>query len=242
MMEGIGARLADKLVAVGWEQRRQIQSSYRLAEHRIGVVWNGIALRPVPTDQSFRAQLGTGDRLLVGTIAKLIEQKGLDDLLGVARRCKDADLRIQFVIIGGGPLRQQLEQRQRELDLSDTVVFAGWVPDAASKALPAFDVFFQPSRWEAMSIAVLEAMAAAKAIVATKVGDNPRVLQDGLSGLLVSPSDIDDMVRALTSLTNRKLRQDLGRAARQHFEQRFTLDHMVRGYEEAYHGLVARCV
>ncbi len=93
-----------------------------------------------------------------------------------------------------------LEQRRRELGLEDTVVITGWIPNAAAQALPAFDVFFQPSRWEAMSIAILEAMASGKAIVATRVGDNAHVLEDGVSGLLVDAGDIGGMVDALARL------------------------------------------
>ena len=66
------------------------------------------------------------------------------------------------------------------------VVLAGWVPSAADVAVPAFDVFFQPSLWEAMSVAVLEAMAAGKPVVVTRVGENPHVIEDGVDGLLVT--------------------------------------------------------
>ena len=185
----------------------------------------------------FRTQVGTGDRLLIGTIAKLIEQKGLDDLLSVARRCRDAGHRMQFVIVGEGPLRPMLEQRRRELGLEDTVVITGWIPNAAAQALPAFDVFFQPSRWEAMSIAILEAMASGKSIVATRVGDNPHVLEDGVSGLLVDPGDIAGMVDALARVGDRERRLRFGQAARARFEERFTLDQMIRGYENVYREL-----
>ena len=154
-------------------------------------------LAPPISEVPLRTQIGTGDRLLVGTIAKLIEQKGLDDLLTVARRCRDAGHRMQFAIVGDGPLRSMLEQRRHELGLEDTVVITGWIPNAAAQALPAFDVFFQPSRWEAMSIAILEAMAGGKTIVATRVGDNAHVLEDRVSGLLTNSGDIGGMVDAL---------------------------------------------
>jgi glycosyltransferase involved in cell wall biosynthesis len=170
----------------------------------------------------------------------LIEQKGLDDLLSVARRCRDAGHHMQFVIVGDGPLRPMLEQRRRELGLDDTVVFAGWVANAAARALPAFDVFFQPSRWEAMSIAVLEAMATRKAIVATRVGDNPHVLEDGVSGLLVDSGDTEGMADALIRLYDHGLRLRLGQTARVTYEQKFTLEHMIRSYEEVYGELAGR--
>lgn len=238
LIEGLCARVVDELVAVGWEQRRRIQAAYKFPESRLRIIWNGVRLASPAPGTSFRSTIGTGDRLLVGTIAKLIEQKGLDDLLLVARQCRDAGQPFQFVIVGEGPLRPLLEQRRRELDLEDVVVMTGWVPNAATTALPAFDVFFQPSRWEAMSIAILEAMASRKAIVATRVGDNPLVLEDGESGLLVDSGDIGGMVDALTQVCDRELRLRLGQRALARFEQKFTLEQMIRGYESVYRDLV----
>jgi glycosyltransferase involved in cell wall biosynthesis len=240
LLEGLCTRAAHRLIAVGREQRRQIEATFRLRESRIGVIWNGIAMATPEADGSFRRQMRTGDRLLVGTIAKLIEQKGLDTLLDVARHCRDAGHPMQFVIVGGGPLQSELEQRRRELDLEDTVVFTGWVPNAATRALPEFDVFFQPSRWEAMSIAILEAMANGKAIVATRVGDNAHMVEDGISGLLVDTGDVQSMVDALARSLDPRLRLALGEAARTRFEQTFTLEHMIRGYESVYRELVRR--
>lgn len=238
LMEGICARAVDRLIAVGWEQRRRIRAAYRLPESRIGMIWNGVTLSTARPGAEFRNEIRTGDRILVGTIAKLIEQKGLDDLLSVAHRCRDAGHRMQFAIVGEGPLRPMLEQRRRELGLEDTVVITGWVPNAATRALPAFDVFFQPSRWEAMSIAILEAMASGTAVVATRVGDNPHVLEDGVSGLLVDSGDIGGMVNALARAASPDLRLRLGQAARARFEQKFTLEHMIQGYQAVYRELV----
>jgi glycosyltransferase involved in cell wall biosynthesis len=202
------------------------------------MIWNGVThAKPAASAVDFRAAVATGDRLLVGTVAKFIEQKGLDHLLLVARKCLDAGYRMHFVIVGGGPLRESFEQQRRELGLDATVTTTGWFPNAATHAVPAFDVFFQPSRWEAMSIAILEAMANGKAIVATRVGDNVHALADGTTGLLVDAGDVDGMVAALARMNDREMRERLGRAAREEFERRFTLDHMIRSYERVYREL-----
>jgi glycosyltransferase involved in cell wall biosynthesis len=238
LMEGLCARAVDRLIAVGHEQRRSIEATYGLSSSRVETVWNGVTSAPPRLPSLFRTEMNTGDRLLVGTIAKLTQQKGLDDLLVVARRCRDAGCPVQFVIVGEGPLRASLEQRRRELGLDDTVVITGWIPEAGVWALPAFDVFFQPSRWEAMSIVILEAMASGKAILATRVGDNPHVLEDGVSGLLVEAGDIEAMVGGLARLADGPLRRDLGQAARERFEEKFTLEHMIRRYEIIYSDLV----
>jgi glycosyltransferase involved in cell wall biosynthesis len=233
-LECTASRIVDRLVAVGRWQRQQILTTYRLPAGRLDSIWNGVAdPRPVDT-RDFAMQIAAGGQVVVGAVAKLIPQKGLDDLLLVAKRCRELAAPLKFVVLGEGPLRQQLEHRRRELGVEDSVMFAGWVDDAANCALPAIDVFFQPSRWEAMSIAVLEAMAAGKAIVATRVGDNPHVIEDGTTGLLVNVGDIEGMVDALTRASDGQLRRTLGAAARARFEGQFTLQHMARAYERLY--------
>jgi glycosyltransferase involved in cell wall biosynthesis len=234
-MERIFSRGADRVVAVGEVQRRQIRSVFGFRENQIPMIWNGVYPALPSTDDSFRTRIGAGTRLIVGTVATLIEQKGLRDLLSVAKRLQDLAGKLCFVVVGDGHLRGELEAIRHELALDDMVIIAGWVPSAATVALPAFDVFFQPSLWEAMSVAVLEAMAAGKPVVATRVGENPEILEDGVEGLLVDPKDIDGMAAALRRLVdNPALRQRLGQAAALTVSRRFTVDQMARTYEQLY--------
>jgi glycosyltransferase involved in cell wall biosynthesis len=81
-------------------------------------------------------------------------------------------------------------------------------------------------------------MSCSKAIVATKVGDNPHVLQHGVNGLLVDSGDIESMVNALTQLTNAKIRADLGQNALARFMEKFTIEQMIHRYENVYSALM----
>lgn len=234
-MECIFSRFANRLITVGEEQRRQLKSVYRFRDKRIGKNWNGVSISPGLGDSSFRASVGAENCILIGTIASLIEQKGLRDLLAVARQFRDVRNRVRFVIVGDGPLRPELEAMRREYELDHTVMFTGWLMHAAEGALPAFDVFFQPSLWEAMSIVILEAMAAGKPIVATRVGETPHIIEDEVEGLLVKPKDVKGMVAALGRVIDDvELRRRLGRAAARKVMQRFTIEHMTREYEDIY--------
>ncbi|HSN04214.1 MAG TPA: glycosyltransferase [Nitrospira sp.] len=190
-------------------------------------------------DPSFRRKLGAENCVLIGTIATLIQQKGLSDLLDVAKVIRDSGRKAVFVIVGEGHLRAELEAKQRELGLEGTVVLTGWVTNAADVALPTFDIFFQPSLWEAMSMVILEAMAAGKPIVATRVGENGQVIEDGVDGLLVQPRNVGEMAAALGRLIDdAALRVRLGEAARLKVEQRFTVEHMTNAYEAVYSELL----
>jgi glycosyltransferase involved in cell wall biosynthesis len=234
-MEHLFSRLATRLIAVGEVQRQQLKSTYRFGEQSVGMVWNGVPLNSHAGDPAFRSRVGADQHVLVGTIATLIEQKGLRDFLAVARRFQSAADKVRFVIVGEGHLRAELETMRRDWGLENTLVITGWVPNAASVALPCFDVFFQPSLWEAMSIAILEAMAAGKPIVATRVGETPHIIEDGVDGLLVNPKDVDGMADAVGRLVDdADLRRQLGAAAQHKVGQRFTVEQMTRTYEDIY--------
>ena len=195
-MERIFSRLVHRLFSVGEVQRKQIQSVYRLADRQISTIYNGVSIRSSAGDSTFRKRVDAENRVLIGTIATLIAQKGLPDLLDVAKIIRDSGRKAVFVIVGEGHLRESLEAKRRELGLEETVILTGWITNAADIALPVFDIFFQPSLWEAMSMAILEAMAARRAIVATRVGENSRIIEDGVDGLLVQPRDIGEIGRA----------------------------------------------
>lgn len=237
MMERLFSRFADRLLAVGQAQKRQLQALFGFPDARIGVIWNGVSLPAGHGDPGLKARLGADGTLVIGTIATLIEQKGLPDLMRVARRVVDAGFNVTFVVVGEGQLRPELEALRHELGLDDRVKLPGWITNAAEVALPQFDVFFQPSLWEAMSVVILEAMATARPIVATRVGETPQILEDGVDGLLVNPRDIDGMAAALTRLLgDAALRTRLGEAGRSKVDGRFTVEHMTRAYERVYEG------
>jgi glycosyltransferase involved in cell wall biosynthesis len=232
-MERIFCRFADGLVAVGEVQRRQIRSVHGVRD--IERVWNGVSYTPGRGDDSLRKRANAEHQMLIGTTATLTDQKGLFDLLAVAVQMRDTVPKARFAVVGDGPLREQLEAKRDELGLKDTVYFSGWVRNAGEVALPAFDIFFQPSLWEAMSISLLEAMAARKAIVTTRVGETPHIVENEVDGLLVDPRDVAAMAAALQRLIgDRELRARLGEAAARKVGKDFTVGHMTRGYEQIY--------
>jgi glycosyltransferase involved in cell wall biosynthesis len=240
LMERIFSRMANRLVAVGEAQRAQLKSLFKFRDGAIGTIRNGVMLSSGSGDAAFRARVHAERRPIVGTIATYNEQKGLFDLVKVAKRVKERGVDAVFSVVGEGHLRPRLEAERRALGVEENVEFTGWVTNAATLALPQFDLFFQPSLWEAMSVVILEAMAAGKPIVATTVGENSRVLEHGVDGLLVQPGDIEGMADAICRvLQDDGLRGRLGDAARRKVTGQFTVDHMVRAYEQAYLDMLA---
>lgn len=228
-------RVPDVLVAVGHAQAESIRTLYRIPEQRMRVLWNGVD-RPQPrlSPQVVAATEDCPDPI-IASISTLIAQKGLHHLLDAAAKLKAMGGRFRLLVIGGGHLLEPLQQQSRALNIEDCVQFLGWVPEASDCALPACDIFVQSSLWEAMSVVVLEAMASGKSMVITSVGENPYVIDDGRTGLVVPPADPAALAQALHRLiSDPSLRARLGAAAQARHAERFMVQQMVSDYESLY--------
>jgi len=234
-MERVFGKVADRLVAVGDNQMETIKAAYRLRPTAIERIWNGITVSNNGEDVDLKSIIGSGRRFVIGTLGTLYDQKGITYLLDVAATLKKRGEDVAFIVAGEGPLRRELEEKRERLGLTDSVFLVGWVKDAGARLLPHVDCFFQPSLWEAMSVVILEAMAAGKPIVATRVGENSKVIEHDRDGLLVNPCAVDQMAAALQRLIRETATRDrLGREARRKFEETFTADRMARKYERLY--------
>lgn len=235
LMERVFGRMADQLVAVGDHQKQTIVSTYGWPPSMMMTIWNGVVASKGEEHLDLVPIIGSEPRTVIGSVCTLYDQKGVTYLIDVAGELKRRGVKAAFVIAGEGPRRHELEEKCARLGVGDMVYFLGWVKDAAARLLPHCDIFFQPSLWEAMSVVILEALAAGKPIVATRVGENPKVLTDGVNGLLVDPRDVAQMTSALQLLIEQpatRLRLEI--EARRTFERTFTAATMARSYERLY--------
>lgn len=238
LLESLCARLPAQLVAVGEQQRGRIAEALRVPLDRITTVWNGVDSADA---SAFAPAGGIGAAPIIGSMSTFGPQKGLPVLLDAARRLRDEGRRFRLVLVGDGDLRPELEAQVRRDGLAEMVTFTGWRPDAVSTLLPGFDVFVQSSNWEAMSVVILEAMAAARAIVATTVGENPRVLESERTAILVPPGDAAALAAGLARvIDDADLRTSLGRQAAEHYRAEFTGEAMTRRYTELYRSVLDR--
>jgi glycosyltransferase involved in cell wall biosynthesis len=193
---------------------------------RLHVIPNGISVRgrdPAPAH----------DPVVIGTAALLERRKGIDVLLEASARLATPH---RLVVYGDGPLRAELESAAR--DLGASAEFPGFVSDVEEK-IAELDVFVLPSRGENLPIAILEAMAAALPVVATRVGGVPEVVVDGETGLLVEPEDAAGLAEALDRVaSDEALRQRLGRAGATRIVEHFDAQSMARQTVELYRKLV----
>jgi glycosyltransferase involved in cell wall biosynthesis len=177
---------------------------------------------------------------LIGTVANLNPVKGVDVFVRCAAMLSRQAPEARFVVAGAGPLEEELARLRNELGLDDRLIFAGSLEDVRP-LLASLDVFMLLSRSEGMSNALLEAMATAKPIVATRVGGNAEAIGEGEAGFLV-PSENPEAAAnaALRLIRDGRLAGRLGLAARRRAELSFSLQRMVERTQNLYTGLLAR--
>jgi glycosyltransferase involved in cell wall biosynthesis len=237
------AKLADAVV-VNAEAVRQILIAEGYDPRRISVIRNGIDLAPFngrPVAGRLRRELGLPARgPLVAALCRLTEVKGVEHFLEAAvllsRRYPDA----RFLVAGDGYHRAALERYAVELGLAGRAIFTGMRED-----VPAFlsevQVSVLPSRSEALSNTLLESMAAGTPVVATRVGGNPEVVEDGVTGILVPPREPEALAAAIARLIDHpSLAQAMGRAGRQRVAEHFSLERVTNETESLYLRLLLR--
>lgn len=181
--------------------------------------------------QQLRTSLGVKPgEILFLTVGRLMVQKGHAYLLDAIGQLGADDF--LFVFVGQGPLEEGLRQQAQRLKIEDKIRFAG-VRNDVGQLLEVADVFVQPSLWEGMSLALLEAMFAGLPIVATNIEAATDVLRHERSALLVNLRDPGDLAAALERIAaDPLLRERLGRAAKADAEQKYTVDVMGAAYAQ----------
>ena len=232
-------RLLVRLIALGVDRVVAVSSSQLPELHRLGfpparirVIPNGI---PPPlsgrASEAVRAELGVAaDEVVALLVATLRPEKRADSFVDAVVRAHAREPRLRGVVAGGGPELERV--RSLAAAVPDVVRVLGERPDA-SDLIRAADVVCLASAFEGLPMAVLEAMACGRPVVATAVGGVPDAVVDGQTGWLVPPGDekalVDALVAAASAPAERRAR---GEAARQRYAERYSLERMVDAYAE----------
>jgi sugar transferase (PEP-CTERM/EpsH1 system associated) len=231
---------ADELFAVTDELKEFYLTQLGRAATRMHVLENGIDVDFYRPDSASRHAIRERLRLsentvLVGSVGRFDPIKNLDSMLIAADRLLATGADIQVVLIGDGPERTKIEAIiQSSARLAGNTVLPGHVSNV-NEWLTAFDIFVLPSLSEGSSNTLLEAMASQVACIASSVGGNTNVLQNGVSGRLFPPRDVAGLTSILSELVaNSDYRRDLARGARIRVEQRYSLQRMLNDYRHLY--------
>lgn len=241
----LSERLVDGFIAVSEAVRRVLLEQHRIPEEKVVTIYNsGVALdtfRPDGHEGSrLRRELGLDPEApIVGTVGRLVYQKAQDVFLRAASLVVKAIPETQFLLVGEGPLRPSLEQLSRELGLA-SCRFAGFREDIPN-TLSIMDVFALSSVLEGLPQVLLEALAAARPVVATRIDGITEVIQHGTTGLLVPPRDPTALADAIILLLkDQGLARRLGETGRKLVEERFALSRMVEEVDRFYTTLLQK--
>ncbi len=200
-LDKIILRRFNKIIAVSDEIKEEILDS-RIPKSKVSVINNGIDLSRFKgiRKTNIREEFKIAPRnKIVGTIGRLTKEKGHIYLLQVAKEVSKKFLDTTFLIVGDGILREKLMEQAKAMGLEDKVIFTGFRKDIP-EILSLMDVFVLPSLIEGLPMVLLEAMAARKPIVATSVGEIPKILEQGKLGVLVKPKDVRALADAIISI------------------------------------------
>jgi L-malate glycosyltransferase len=226
-------RLSDRVVCNS-RAVLDLLSQRGLPRHKLTVIPNGLP------EEAFAEATPALPRipgvLRVGLIARMNDPvKNHAVLLRAAARLKEKFPHAEYLLVGDGHLRHGLEQMAWKLGLADRVRFMGERHDIPA-ILAAMDISFS----ESLSNVILESMAAARPVVATRVGGNPELVRDGETGVLVPTNDESKLAEALAHLLAQpSLREELGRKAQRVARAQFGMERVRDQYEHLYAALVA---
>lgn len=222
-------------------QKSYLVDGLHCPDRKVQIIHNGVdlALFDVRSDRGILAEFGiaAGDPV-VGIIAALRPEKDHLSLLHAALTVLNDIPQAQFLIVGDGTTRADLETLCTRLDIEGNVHFTGMRKDI-HEILRAIDVFTLSSTKETFPISVLEAMACARPVVCTDVGGIREVVENGVSGYLVPPKDpIQLAARLMELLSNPELARRMGEAGRRRIEADYSLERSVRATERAFEEIV----
>lgn len=232
-------RRTDAFIAVSSSEAAHVRARGIVPADRIWTIPNGIAPERPAEALNLRSHLGlSAGTPLFGTAIRLVRQKAPQDFVLAAARVLWRHPDARAVLMGDGPLRRRVERAAASVDHSDRIHLLGHLPDAAT-VLSQLDVFVLQSRFEGMPYALLEAMQAGVAVVATDVRGNRDAIVHDTSGVLVPVDDVTAAATAISRLlSDADLRSRLGAAAATRVAEEFSLTSMAAAHEELYDRLL----
>lgn len=243
LLERIAARyLTDRIMLV-CNGERELAEQYSVgSDDQFVIIHTGIDLYPFKIAVN-RFQVREKfeippDVQLIGTVARLSEQKAPSDFIHAAALVHDRYPQVHFLWVGDGPLEHEARSLVQSLGLQNVFHFAGY-QDNIPAILISLDYFLLSSHWEGFSIAILEAMAAGLPVIATRVTGADEAIVDGITGILVNVGDVNGLADAVCKLIEDvDFAKSMGVAARKRAESEFPYAKMLDRIEKLYLDLI----
>ena len=244
-LERLLARMTTRLVAVSPEVRDDLVALGVAPASKFAVIRLGIELDQrvgdgAVTRAEARRQLGvSGDTFLVGWVGRMTAVKRTDLVVRTLERLVQDGVDARLLLVGDGPDRDGLERYAHELGVARRCLFLGYQEDVA-RWYDAIDVLLLPSVNEGTPVSVIEALAAERPAVATRVGGIPDVIRDGVDGFLVDSDDPGELAARLAELAkDPPQRAAMGAAGRVRVLERYSVDRLIDDIDRLYRELLA---
>ena len=235
--------IVDKIVTVSKNLKNRLINEIKIKPEKIIHIPNGVDTNKfnIYRKEFTRKKFGfKKEDFIIGIVARLDPIKNHKTLISAFKEIVTIHPNTNLVIVGDGPLRNKLENQTYQLSINNKVIFMGERNDVP-EILKTFDIFVLPSLNEGMSNTILEAMATGIPVIASNVGGNPELVVDERTGFLFPSNDVESLVQKIkTYILHPELKQKHGYNAHKRVEEKFSLDQMVRRYEELYLELVER--
>jgi glycosyltransferase involved in cell wall biosynthesis len=243
-IETVLARATDRLVAVSPEVRDELVALRVAPARKFSVVRLGIELEPRvrfegDPDEVRRRHGIPAEKFVVGWFGRMTAVKRTDDLLTMLAGLRERRIDALLLLVGDGDDRERLEQRAHDLGLARSCLFVGYQEDVAPW-YAICDTVVLTSASEGTPVTIIEALAAGRPVVATKVGGVPDVVDDGETGFLVRPRDTHALAERLEILArDPERRAAMGAAGRERVLERYAVDRLVDDVDALYRELLA---
>lgn len=241
LMDRLTEPFVRRFIVVSESARQILVAERQISTERVVKVYNGVELDqlyPTTRKSTIRKACGIGaDEIVVGSVGRLVWQKGFEYLLRAIPKITENQPNSRFLFVGEGPLRNRLEDLAKNLNILHKVIFTGFLADV-NEVLANIDILVIPSVLEGFPMITLEAMAMQKPIVATHIPGISEQISDGEEGILVPPGDPRALAKAVLLLVkDKELASKVGNSARQRAEKNFSVEKMVAATEKVY-----RCI
>ena len=244
LLERFLARSSTALIAVSPQVRDDLVSLGVAPAEKFTVVRLGIELdERVAIDDAMRADarrvMGIpSGRFAVGWVGRMTGVKRTDDVVRAFAALRARGVDACLCIVGDGPDREQVERRAHELGVVRDCLFLGYQEDVA-RFFAVFDAFVLSSVNEGTPVVAIEALAAGRPVVATRVGGVPDVVSDGVDGFLVEPGDTEALAERLERLAlDPELRREMGEAGRARMLPRYAVSRLIDDTDRLYRSLL----
>ena len=243
-IETLLARASDRLIAVSPEVRDELVALHVASRDKFSVVRLGIELEPRvsfdgdPSEVRRRHGIPEG-KFVVGWFGRMTAVKRTDDLLTMLAGLRERGVDALLLLVGDGDDRERLEQRAHDLNLARSCLFLGYQEDVAAW-YAICDAVVLTSASEGTPVTIIEALAAGRAVVATRVGGVPDVVDEGETGFLVRPRDTHALAERLEILArDPNRRAEMGRLGRERVLERYAVERLVDDVDGLYRELLA---